>query len=130
MKPFSQPAGVVDVQLDKVTNLLGDAGLSGDLHRGFHRRHRTDPDLRPADWGEGFLLPHAWFGRRQRLCRLRRLARLANRTPAPPTRMRKKKKGFFGKIAGIFKDDKPSNPPPIRRQRTGNRAAVKEHYLR
>ena len=23
----------------------------------------------------------------------------------------KKKKGFFGKIAGIFKDDKPSNPP-------------------
>jgi len=24
----------------------------------------------------------------------------------------KKKKGFFGKITGIFKDDKPSNPPP------------------
>ena len=24
----------------------------------------------------------------------------------------KKKKGFFGKIAGIFKDDKPSNDPP------------------
>ena len=24
----------------------------------------------------------------------------------------KKKKGFFGKIAGIFKDDKSSNPPP------------------
>jgi hypothetical protein len=23
----------------------------------------------------------------------------------------KKKKGFFGKLAGIFKDDKPSNPP-------------------
>ena len=24
----------------------------------------------------------------------------------------KKKKGLFGKIAGIFKDDKPSNEPP------------------
>jgi len=24
----------------------------------------------------------------------------------------KKKKGFFGKIVGIFKDDKPSNPAP------------------
>jgi hypothetical protein len=23
----------------------------------------------------------------------------------------KKKKGFFGKFVGIFKDDKPSNPP-------------------
>jgi hypothetical protein len=24
----------------------------------------------------------------------------------------KKKKGFFGKIAGVFKDDKASTPPP------------------
>jgi hypothetical protein len=24
----------------------------------------------------------------------------------------KKKKGFFGKIAGVFKDDKSSTPPP------------------
>jgi len=32
----------------------------------------------------------------------------------------KKKKGFFGKIAGIFKDDKSSNPPPSPPAQTGN----------
>jgi hypothetical protein len=32
----------------------------------------------------------------------------------------KKKKGFFGKIAGIFKDDKPSNPPPNPTAPVGN----------
>jgi len=32
----------------------------------------------------------------------------------------KKKKGFFGKIAGIFKDDKPSNPPANPPAETGN----------
>jgi hypothetical protein len=31
----------------------------------------------------------------------------------------KKKKGFFGKIAGIFKDDKPSNPPANAPAQTG-----------
>jgi len=31
----------------------------------------------------------------------------------------KKKKGFFGKIAGIFKDDKPSNDPPAKPEDTG-----------
>jgi len=31
----------------------------------------------------------------------------------------KKKKGFFGKIAGIFKDDKPSNDPPAKPADTG-----------
>jgi hypothetical protein len=32
----------------------------------------------------------------------------------------KKKKGLFGKIAGIFKDDKPSNPPANPPAQPGN----------
>jgi hypothetical protein len=31
----------------------------------------------------------------------------------------KKKKGFFGKIAGIFREDKPSNPPANTPAQTG-----------
>ena len=42
-------------------------------------------------------------------------------TPASATAEdpNKKKKGFFGKIAGIFKDDKPSNDPPAKPADTG-----------
>ena len=36
----------------------------------------------------------------------------AQSTQDPNNPDAKKKKGFFGKIAGIFKDDKPSTPPP------------------
>ena len=45
-KPFPQPSGVVDVQLDKNTNLLGNSCLPTDLHCRFCGRHRTGSDMR------------------------------------------------------------------------------------
>jgi hypothetical protein len=36
----------------------------------------------------------------------------AQDTQDPKNQDPKKKKGFFGKIAGVFKDDKTSTPPP------------------
>ncbi len=109
MRPFAQPTGVVDVELDKVTNRLAtpkcpddyvSAFVAGteprdtcDLQNGmagfFSRILGSDKPVAPA------ALPVS-----------------AQDTQDPKNQDPKKKKGFFGKIAGVFKDDKTSTPPP------------------
>jgi penicillin-binding protein 1B len=105
MHEFSQPTGVVDVQLDKVTNRLATPNCTDDYVSAFVAG--TEPrDTCDTQAGiKGFF------------------SRLFNGsqvvTPAPPgspgqtgdaqdpnSQDPKKKKGFLGKIAGIFKDDK------------------------
>ena len=55
VKPFTQPEGVVDVQLDKITNRLATPSCPDDLHHCLHRRHRASRYLRPASGGvQGF----------------------------------------------------------------------------
>ena len=111
---FKQPTGVVDVQLDKTTNRVATPScpetytvafisgtepkdtcdqLPGD-HRGFFSRMLGigAPQVSP---------PPVVIG-----------AKPAPATQSPPADdSQKPKKGFFGKIAGIFKDDKSSDKP-------------------
>ena len=122
-RDFSQPSGVVDVQLDKQTNLLATPSCPETYTAAFIAG--TEPS-QTCDQGNGM---RGFFSR---------IFGLGGEKPLPPpppagtqnagpgtgpaanaqqpssaqTDPAQKKKGFFGKIAGIFKDDKPSNPPP------------------
>ncbi len=114
VKPFSQPAGVVDVQLDKQTNLLATPSCPETYTAAFVAG--TEPN-QTCDQGVGL---RGFFSRMFGLGGDKVLP------PPPPGGQAtaqpaagasagqdpKKKKGFFGKLAGIFKDDKTSNSPP------------------
>ncbi len=115
MKGFAQPAGVVDVQLDKTTNLLATPSCPEDYSVAFIAG--TEPS-ETCDQGTGM---RGFFSRVFGLGGEKALPPPppgAQPAPQPATAdtatedPSKKKKGLFGKIAGIFKDDKPSNPPP------------------
>ena len=114
-QPFSQPTGVVDVQLDKTTNLLATPSCPETYSAAFIAG--TEPS-ETCDQGTGM---RGFFSRVFGLGGEKALPppppgaqpgtpAAAGTTPAEDPN--KKKKGFFGKIAGIFKDDKPSNDSP------------------
>ena len=101
MKPFAQPTGVVDVQLDKATNRLATPTCPDDYTAAFVAG--TEP-RETCDQQNGVV---GFFNRV-----------FGGGKPLPPTlaaqdaEEAKKKKGLFGKIAGIFKEDKSPTPPP------------------
>jgi len=100
MTSFSQPSGVVDVQLDKVTNLLATPSCPQTYTAAFIVG--TEPTS-TCDQGTGVKGV------------LSRIFGLGNQQPQPPQNgqpAEQKKKGLLGKFAGIFKDDKQSNPVP------------------
>jgi len=114
MKEFSQPTGVVDVQLDKATNRLAtptcpddyvsafvagtepretcdqQSGVAGIFSRIFHGSDKVLPPPNSAEAANG------------------------DGTAQDP----KKKKGIFGKIADIFRDDKSA--PPVSKPADGS----------
>jgi len=111
VKPFTQPAGVVDVQLDKQTNLLATPACPESYSAAFIAG--TEPN-QTCDQGTGL---RGFFSRV--------FGSGADRALPPPSQAAsqpenaanasedpKKKKGFLGRLAGIFKEDKPSNSPP------------------
>ena len=104
MKAFSQPTGVVDVQLDKATNRLATPACPDDYTAAFVAG--TEP-RETCDQQNGVAgMFSRFFG--------------GGPKPLPPPNSAngqdpqnpQKKKGFFGKIAGVFRDDKSSAPPP------------------
>ncbi|MGA9393612.1 MAG: transglycosylase domain-containing protein, partial [Candidatus Sulfotelmatobacter sp.] len=108
MKPFAQPTGVVDVQLDKATNRLATPTCPDDYVAAFVTG--TEPrETCDQQNGVAGLFSRIFGGG------------TPNALPPPPQPANgqvgqegqdtKKKKGFFGKLAGIFKDDKSSTPP-------------------
>jgi penicillin-binding protein 1B len=100
MKGFSQPSGVVDVQLDKITNLLATPSCPQTYTAAFIVG--TEP-TNTCDQGTGVKGV------------LSRIFGLGNQQPEPPQNGQpagQKKKGLLGKFAGIFKDDKQSNSVP------------------
>jgi penicillin-binding protein 1B len=102
MKPFSQPSGVVDVQLDKATNRLATPNCTDNYTSAFVEG--TEPrDTCDSQQGiKGFLTK--MFGGESKP------VMPAQPGQDPNAKDPNKKKGFFGKIAGIFKDDKSSAP--------------------
>ena len=100
MQSFSQPSGVVDVQLDKITNLLATPACPQTYTAAFIVG--TEPTS-TCDQGGGVKGV------------LSRIFGLGNQQPQPPQSgptADQKKKGLLGKFAGIFKSDKPSDSVP------------------
>jgi penicillin-binding protein 1B len=105
MKSFSQPTGVVDVQLDKVTNRLATPACPDDYTAAFVAG--TEP-RETCDQQAGLAgIVSRFFGGSPKV-----LPPPNSANPQDPQSDPQKKKGFFGKIAGIFKDDKAPTPPP------------------
>ena len=114
-KPFSQPAGVVEVQLDKVTNLLATPACPETYTAAFIAGTEPNQTCDQATGVKGFFSRVFGLGAEKPL-------------PPPPAGTpdaanedpNKKKKSFFGKIVGVFKDDKASNPQPRPTDNAGN----------
>jgi penicillin-binding protein 1B len=105
MKPFSQPAGVVDVQLDKVTNRLATPNCTDDYVSAFVAGTEPRDTCETQQGFKGFLTKLFSGGDKPVMP-----AQAANGQNPSIQEDPKKKKGFFGKLAGIFKDDKNSAP--------------------
>ncbi len=100
MKGFSQPTGVIDVQLDKATNRLATPACPDDYTAAFVAGTEPRETCDQSGAVAGFFNRIFGGGKPQD-------PTLAEQDGQDP----KKKKGFFGKIAGIFKDDKSSTTP-------------------
>ena len=111
---FRQPSGVVDVQLDKNTNRIATPSCPETYNVAFIAG--TEPhdtcDQVPGEH-RGILSRILGLGTPQ--VAPPPVIGGPKPAPAPPTPAaddsQKPKKGFFGKIAGIFKDDKSSEKP-------------------
>ena len=101
MRPFSQPSGVVDVQLDKVTNRLATQNCPDDYTSAFVAGTEPRDTCETQQGIRGFM--SRILGGDKPVMPAPTSAQDANSQEET-----KKKKGFFGKIAGIFKDDKSS----------------------
>jgi penicillin-binding protein 1B len=101
MKGFTQPTGVIDVQLDKATNRLATPTCPDDYTAAFVAGTEPRETCDQPGAVAGFFNRIFGGGKPQ-----------APTLAADDAQDPKKKKGFFGKIAGIFKDDKASTPPP------------------
>jgi penicillin-binding protein 1B len=114
-KPFSQPSGVVDVQLDKTTNLLATPSCPQTYSVAFIAGTEPSETCDQTTGMRGFFSRVFGIGGDKALPPpppgSQPPGQQANGTNPNIDETPKKKKGFFGKITGIFKDDKPSNPP-------------------
>jgi penicillin-binding protein 1B len=104
MRQFSQPQGVVDVELDKVTNRLATPKCPDDYVAAFISGTEPRDTCDQQSGVSGFF--SRLLGTDKPIT-----------PPSPPANSQdsqnqdpKPKKGFFGKLAGVFKDDKSSAP--------------------
>jgi len=105
MRAFSQPSGVVDVQLDKVTNRLATPNCTDDYTSAFVAGTEPHDTCETQQGFKGFLSKMFGSGDKPVMP-----AQPGNGQDPNAAQDPKKKKGLFGKIAGIFKDDKNSAP--------------------
>jgi penicillin-binding protein 1B len=112
MQEFVQPSGVVDVQLDKVTNRLATPTCPDDYTSAFIAGTEPQQTCDQQNGISGFF--SRIFGGGKEKVLPPPGSPQANGQDAQGQDQNsdgQKKKGFFGKIAGIFKDQK-SDPPP------------------
>jgi penicillin-binding protein 1B len=111
MKGFSQPTGVVDVQLDKVTNRLATPACPDDYVSAFVAGTEPRDTCDQGGGVAGFFSRVFGGGGEKALPPPTQAVNGENTSPQDPKNQDpKKKKGLFGKIAGIFKEDKSSAP--------------------
>jgi penicillin-binding protein 1B len=108
MQPFSQPSGVVDVQLDKATNRLATPACPDDYVSAFVAQTEPRETCDQTSGVAGFF--SKLFGKTPQPVQASN-AQDPNNPNDPNAVDPKKKKGFFGKVAGFFKgDDKNAAP--------------------
>ena len=127
VRSFAQPAGVVDVQLDKLTNLLATPSCPETYSAAFIVGTEPTTTCEQGTGIKGFFSRVFGLGGEKALPPPASAGTQVANVPKPPgagtqtgteddpnspSAESKKKKGLFGRIAGIFKDDKSSNPPP------------------
>jgi penicillin-binding protein 1B len=115
MHEFSQPSGVVDVSLDKSTNRLATPTCPDDYTSAFVAG--TEPhDTCDEQAGVKGFFSRLFGGGDKAAPPPSNSAQPATGTdPAADGQDTKKKKSFFGKVAGLFKDEKstaPASKPP------------------
>src|ERR1700716_587929 len=104
MKPFSQPTGVVDVQLDKTTNRLATPACPDDYVAAFVAGTEPRETCDQQGGVAGFFSRVFGLGGPKALPPP--VSQAANQQQADSSQgdSSKKKKGILGKIAGIFRD--------------------------
>jgi penicillin-binding protein 1B len=110
MKPFQQPTGVVDVQLDKATNRLATPTCPDDYVSAFVAGTEPHDTCDAQEGMKGFFSRMFGGGDKGVQPQPPPAAAEAANGQDPNNPQAKKKKGIFGKIAGIFKDDKSTAP--------------------
>jgi len=122
MKPFTQPAGVVDVQLDKVTNLLATPSCPETYTAAFIAGTEPNQTCDQTSGVKGFFSRIFGLGdeKSSPLAKPGTESGVRSQSADASDQDPKKKKGLLGKIAGIFKDDKSSNHPPPPPDKGGN----------
>jgi penicillin-binding protein 1B len=108
MRTFTQPSGVVDVQLDKATNRLATPSCPETYTAAFVAG--TEPRETCDQTGVGGFFSHL-LGLGDKPLPPPPPGTQTSADGQTPSDADKKKKGFFGKIVGIFKDDKSSSKP-------------------
>ncbi len=122
-KPFTQPSGVVDVKLDKLTNRLATASCPDDYMAAFLAG--TEPtdtcDHAASNQQPGFFSrilglgpkpsPPQSVSNTTQQPQQQIAGQPTQPTAVQPEPQQKKKKGFFGKIVGVFKGDETDKPP-------------------
>jgi penicillin-binding protein 1B len=117
VKPFPQPEGVVDVQLDKITNRLATPSCPDTYTIAFVAGTEPRDTCDQSGGVQGFF-SRMFGGNSEKALP----PPTTNGNPQPATGVQSeeeagKKKSFFGKIVGVFKGDNTSpkndkNPPP------------------
>jgi penicillin-binding protein 1B len=113
MRGFQQPTGVVDVQLDKLTNRLATPTCPDDYVSAFVAGTEPRETCDAQEGMKGFFSRIFGGGEKPVTPPGQTQASIQadpNNPQDPKNQDPKKKKGFFGKIAGIFKDDKSAAP--------------------
>ena len=110
MKPFQQPTGVVDVQLDKATNRLATPTCPDDYVSAFVAGTEPHDTCDAQEGMKGFFSRMFGGGDKGVQPQPPPASPEAANGQDPNNPQAKKKKGIFGKIAGIFKDDKSTAP--------------------
>jgi len=105
MKAFTEPSGVVDVQLDKSTNRVATPACPETYTAAFVAGTEPRDTCDQAYGVKGFFSRIFGVGGDKPLPPSPAQPSAAG---ADPNNAPEKKKGFFGKIAGIFKEDKSS----------------------
>ena len=108
IKDFSQPAGVIDVQLDKATNRLATPSCPDTYTAAFIAGTEPHDTCDQAGGITGFFSRIFGGGQEKVLPPGAKPTMAGDQGTDDPS---KKKKGIFGKIVGIFKDDKTAPPP-------------------